>query len=225
MQYIHPSAILTKHVKLGSGVFIGPNCSIGFPGFQFYQREDESIETVIGDNSIIMGNSVVCLGSKIGANSRLDYHSYVGVQASIGEFCVVEYGGRIYDKVEINSRTTISGFICNYAIIGSNSIVQGELLHKFKDVDDGQIEPPPVVGNECFIGKKALIVGHIEIASGSYVSAGSIVTKSTKAYKLYSGNPAKEIGNAPKSYLSGVSQFNEKRIKEIHEIINRYTKL
>ena len=223
MYGIHPSAVLSPNVCLGENVTIGPNCSIGFPGFQFHEGYDAATNTLIGDGTVIMGNSVICIGSAIGNNCRLDYHSYIGEQSFVGDFCVVEYGGRIYDEVTVGSHSTISGFICNETAVGTNSIVQGDLIHKFSNVEVDKKERSPIVCNSCFIGKRSLIIGGITIADGSYISAGAVVTKDTKPNQLYSGNPAKEIGSAPKSYLEGVERFNEKRIARVHEIIRSYT--
>jgi UDP-2-acetamido-3-amino-2,3-dideoxy-glucuronate N-acetyltransferase len=223
VNFIHPSAVLSRYTEVGENVLIGPNCSIGFPGFQFYQQEDEPLDTIIGNGTIIMGNSVICAGARIGDNCRLDYHSYIGEQSIVGDYCVVEYGARIYDGVVIKNGTTISGFVCNHSSIGSNSVVQGDLVHKFRNAKLDEEEPAPVVGDGCFIGRKALIIGGITVADGSYISAGAVVIEDTRPNKLYVGSPAIEAGIAPKSYIEGVSAFNRKRINKIHETIDRYT--
>ena len=64
-----------------------------------------------------------------------DDHSYVGESTIVGDYCVVEYAARIYDGVLIKDGSTISGFVCNNCSIGENSIIQGDLIHKFKSVN------------------------------------------------------------------------------------------
>jgi acetyltransferase-like isoleucine patch superfamily enzyme len=224
MQIVHPSAVISNNVTIGANVIIGPNCTIGFPGFQINQIKSLDRKTVIGDNTIIMGNSVVCIGTKIGINCRIDYHSFIGEMTQIESYCVIEYGARIYDNVIIGDHSTISGFICNYSKIGKSSIVQGDLIHKFKEAEIDQIENPPQIGDNCFIGRNALIIGDIVISDGTYIAAGSIVTKSTKQNTFYCGSPAQEVGIAPKPYINGVGNFNEDRfIKKYEEIINCYS--
>ncbi len=101
MRNIHASAVLSKNVELGENIYIGPNCIIGFPGFQFYDDDNEYRHTTIESNTIVMGNSVICLGTLIGGYSRIDYHSFVGEQSRVGRYCVIEYGARIYDNVNL----------------------------------------------------------------------------------------------------------------------------
>ena len=223
MSIVHHSVALSRNTKIAETVLIGPHCSIGFPGFQFRQQLECEVVTTIGENTIIMGNSVICLGSTVGRDCRLDYHSYVGEQSVLGDYCVVEYGARIYDGVVIGEGTTISGFICNHSSIGERSIVQGILIHKFKNAGLDEQEPAPIIGDDCFVGRGALIIGGITIAGGSYVSAGSVVTRSTSPNKLYAGNPATELGDAPKSDVDGVSRFNIKQMRRIREAIDSYT--
>ncbi|MDA3896378.1 MAG: DapH/DapD/GlmU-related protein [Desulfobacteraceae bacterium] len=226
MEFKHPTATLSKNVRIGKNVFIGPNCIIGFPGFQFstsVQNEVKDHYTEIGDNSIVMGNSVICLGAKIDNNCRFDYHSYIGEKTLVGKYSVIEYGARVYDNVKIGEFCTISGFICNNSIIGENSIAQGDLLHKFKDVTVSEIEKSPEICKNVFVGRRALIIGGIKVAEGCYIAAGSVLTKNTEANIAYSGNPAQKNGRAPKSYIEGVSNFNKQRIENINEVISSYS--
>ena len=221
MSTVHKSAVLSSYVELGENVCIGPNCTIGLPGYQLGGRElTGSVKrTVIGNHSIIFGNSVICQGSTIGHNCRLDYHSFVGERTAIGNFCVVELGARIYDDVQIADYSTISGFVCNGCTIEENSIVQGDLIHRFNNVRIGEKEKPPSIGPNCFVGRKALVIGPIKIADGTYIAAGSIVLRDTKPNMFYIGVPAKKAGVAPKAYLSSNAEFNKLRSFTIDENI------
>ncbi len=221
MNKIQSGVILSKHVELDENVYIGPNCIIGFHGYQHHNRKLTALgrKTFIGSNTVILGNSVICQGTKIGQNCRLDYHSFVGERTIIGNFCVIELGCRIYDEVRIADYSTISGFVCNSCSIGKNSIVQGDLIHRFTNVKIQEKEKSPNIGIDCFIGRKALIIGPISIADGTYIAAGSIVTKDTRPNKFYIGAPAKENGIAPKAYQSSNSEFNKLKSIEFNEDI------
>jgi UDP-3-O-[3-hydroxymyristoyl] glucosamine N-acyltransferase len=168
-----------------------------------------------------MGNVVLCRGTQIGANCRIDYHVFVGEGTSIGEYCVLEYGARIYDGVRVSDCATVSGFIANGCQIGSQSIVQGQLVHRFADVSIEDVEPSPIVGEACFVGMGSLIVGPIRIADRTYVAAGAIVTQSTRAGMMYRGAPANEVGTAPLAYREGTAAFNRVSMERIHESIRR----
>ena len=47
------------------------------------------------------------------------------------------------------------------------------------------------VGENCFIGGRALLMPGVEIGDGSVVGAGSVVTKSVPPGSVVAGNPAK----------------------------------
>lgn len=49
------------------------------------------------------------------------------------------------------------------------------------------------IGEDCFIGGRALILPGVEIGDGCVVGAGSVVTKSVPARSLVAGNPARVL--------------------------------
>ena len=49
------------------------------------------------------------------------------------------------------------------------------------------------VGSDVWIGDSAIIKKGIELATGTIIGAGSVVTKSTDPYSIVVGNPAKPI--------------------------------
>lgn len=149
-----------------------------------------------------MGNSVVCEHTTIGSNCILDYHSYIGSKSIVGNNVKVKFGGRIYSRVTIGNFNSISGFIGNDCIIGDYCIVQGNLIHTFKNVSYGIPEQAPVIENYVFIGMNAVIVGGITIKERCYIGSSTVVLETTKSGKLYVGNPAREIGDAPQPYTT-----------------------
>jgi len=80
MTYIHDSSIIAPSVEISDDVYIGPNCTIGFPTYK-YRKDNLAIKkckpVIIGKGSNIMGNSVICEGTVIGEKCILDYHSYI----------------------------------------------------------------------------------------------------------------------------------------------------
>ena len=51
----------------------------------------------------------------------------------------------------------------------------------------------PVVGNDCWIGENAFLVGGITINDGAVVLAGAVVTKDVPPYAIVAGVPAKIV--------------------------------
>ena len=214
MNNIHNSSVIAKSVQLGENVYIGPNCIIGYPDRKsnsLIQPASEYSKVIIGDNCKIFGNSVICEGAELGNGCTLDYFSYIGSYSSLGNFVNVKYGGRIYSRVRIGNYNSISGFVANDCIVGEYSIIQGSLIHAFKDVNFGTPEPAPIIDDYVFIGMNATVIGGIKIAKGCYIGSSSVVLNDTNEGKLYVGNPAIEKGNAPKPYYYH-PYFNKKKL-------------
>lgn len=61
-------------------------------------------------------------------------------------------------------------------------------------VEQGNTESRPVViGNDVWIGARAIILPGVHIGDGSIVGAGSVVTKDVPPYAVVGGNPARLI--------------------------------
>jgi maltose O-acetyltransferase len=76
-------------------------------------------------------------------------------------------------------------------IIGDN--------HRFDNLDlpmrlQGTQEYPPVrIGDDVWIGARAIILPGLTIGNGAIIGAGSVVTKDVPPYAICAGNPAKII--------------------------------
>lgn len=49
------------------------------------------------------------------------------------------------------------------------------------------------IGNDVWIGYGAIVMSRVNIAEGTIIAAGSVVTHDTEAYSIYAGVPAKKI--------------------------------
>jgi acetyltransferase-like isoleucine patch superfamily enzyme len=58
---------------------------------------------------------------------------------------------------------------------------------------DDKNKSPIIIGNDCWIGDGAFIVGGIKIKDGAVVLAHSVVTKDIPPYAIVGGIPAKII--------------------------------
>jgi maltose O-acetyltransferase len=72
--------------------------------------------------------------------------------------------------------------------------------HRFDDPDrpvgeQGETESrPPVIGNNVWIGTRAIILPGVRIGDGAIVGAGAVITRDVDPYTIVAGNPARVIG-------------------------------
>lgn len=86
-------------------------------------------------------------------------------------------------KVHLGKRCVLSqeAFLCG----GSHDLTSVRLPLTVGDID---------IGDDVFIGTRALVLPGVTIGEGAVVGAGAVVTKDVASWKVVAGNPAKEIG-------------------------------
>lgn len=120
--------------------------------------------------------------SKIGKYTYISARSGV-VYAEIGSFCSIAAGVGIGGGAHaISAVSTSPAFNKGRNVLGCNF---------------GNIEFAPYkttkIGNDVWIGNRALIMQGVTIGDGAVVGAGSIVTKDVEPYTIVAGNPARVI--------------------------------
>ena len=141
----------------------------------------------------------------------------MGGRISIGKNCFIAAGvvlktfdGEIAigDNVDINEYSILYGL--GGLTIGRDCRIAAHVSiipanHNFADRskpihEQGLTLKGISVGDDVWIGVNASILAGVTLGQGSIVAAGAVVTKSTAAYGIYAGNPArliKERGEAP----------------------------
>lgn len=130
----------------------------------------------------------------------------------------IKEGCRIYSDIvtsepfliEIGENVTISTDVT--FVTHDNSIIKVN-----KDLPNlyGKIR----IGNNCFIGERAILMYGVSIPNNTILAAGSVVTKSISEERvILGGNPAKVISTWDKFYdknkNKGISKY---KIKEIYD--------
>jgi len=105
-------------------------------------------------------------------------------------------------NLAINSGSYING--AGGIEFGDNVIVSPNVVissgeHQFKDrltpIIIQEIKKRKVtIGSDVWIGANVVVLPGMELAVGTVVGAGAVVTKSTKSYWVVAGVPAKKIG-------------------------------
>lgn len=103
----------------------------------------------------------------------------------------------------IGARTYIGGF-CNFGLcdigddvlIGTGVHLASSKMHFYSRLDQpirlqgGELQKI-AVGDDCWIGNGAIIMGHVP--TGSVVGAGSVLLEAQESYGIYAGSPARFI--------------------------------
>ena len=73
-------------------------------------------------------------------------------------------------------------------------IINNDFNKEYSILDfDKEVLPPPIIGNDVWIGENVTLKGGISIGNGAIIASNSVVTKDVPAYAIYGGVPAKLI--------------------------------
>lgn len=110
------------------------------------------------------------------------------------------------EKIEIDDYSGIGrdSILPNDIVIGKYVMMAPEVYiisdnHRFDDIDSpmcfqGKRNSSPIlIGDDCWIGARVLIMPGRCIKKGSIIAAGTVLTKDFDEYSIVGGNPAKLI--------------------------------
>lgn len=122
-------------------------------------------------------------------NSSLGDFSYVGphswlVAASVGKFCSVA------PNCKIGLAAHSVNFLSTSPIFTEAKNGTG---HSWTKKNFFNPSLPVSVGNDVWIGERALILGGVNVGNGAVIGAGAVVTKDVPAYAVVAGVPARLI--------------------------------
>lgn len=135
--------------------------------------------------------------------ARLDGFAFIYPGARI-DHCYRIRAGR---SLAINSGAFVSGrgglSFGDNVLVGPNAVIVST-EHSFDQTDrpihaQRQRILPTTIGDDVWIGANAVVVAGVDIAPGTIVSAGAVVTADTKPYSIVGGVPARVIGQRPQA--------------------------
>ncbi|MBT2657087.1 CatB-related O-acetyltransferase [Bacillus sp. ISL-18] len=130
----------------------------------------------------------------------------------------VEHGANFGRDVSLGDNSGI-GYKCDVAsgtIIGKNVMMGPEVLifninHEHSRTDTPmckqgfQKEKYVIIGNDVWIGRRAIILPGVTIGDGCIVGAGSVVSKDVAPYSVVVGNPAKVVKKRNNISITNIS--------------------
>ncbi|MFW5981130.1 MAG: bifunctional UDP-N-acetylglucosamine diphosphorylase/glucosamine-1-phosphate N-acetyltransferase GlmU [bacterium] len=169
---IYPYTFIEGKSKIDQHSIVGSHCRI--------------VDSVIGEYANINDHSLI-LESSIQAKVN------VGPFAYIRPGCMVEYGAKIGDFVELKKASIGKGskvphltYVGNADIGEGTNIGAGTIFANY----DGKDKHKTIVGNGVFIGSNTTIVAPVEIKDKGKTGAGAVVTKNVDKGTTVVGVPA-----------------------------------
>ena len=163
---IDVNCIFEGHVVLGDRVRIGPNC--------------------------VLRNVSIAPDSEVHAFSHLE-DSQIGRRCRVGPFARLRPGSSLADEVHIGnfvevkasrigaaSKANHLSYIGDAELGARVNVGAGTITCNY----DGAAKHRTVIEDDCFIGSDATLVAPVRIARGSYIGAGSTISKDTPAGQL-----------------------------------------
>lgn len=146
-------------------------------------------ETTVGDGSTIAPDTAFWSAPgkaiTVGAYTTISRHAEISGPAEIGERCFVNRDVYIRAHTIIGDRVAIGPFV--------RFITDSHEIGDSKRRASTNITDPIVIGDGCWIGAGAIILGGVTLGPGCIVAAGAVVTQSFVANTLIGGVPAKMI--------------------------------
>ena len=163
---IDVNCLFEGHVTLGDGVRVGANC--------------------------VLRNVAVGAQTEVFAFSHLE-SSAVGARCRIGPFARLRPGADLADEVHIGNFVEIKAsrlgaaskanhlsYIGDAELGARVNVGAGTITCNY----DGAAKHRTVIEDDCFIGSDATLVAPVRIARGSYIGAGSTISKDTPPGQL-----------------------------------------
>lgn len=116
------------------------------------------------------------------------FNSYIPVSAKIGRGSIFAYGA-------------IGVVVHADAEVGSDCVLgQGITIGAAEGYVTSEVNKCPVIGDNCYIGAGAKIIGDIKIGDNCQVGASAVVLKDMPANSIVVGIPARVVGHTPLDY-------------------------
>ncbi len=202
---------ILSHVSIGAGVQIGSHCTL-YPHVTIREK------CILGKRVVIQPGAVI--GScGFGLSTSAD-----GVHTRLDQLGIV----KLEDDVEIGANTTIDRARLKTTLVGKGTKVDN-LVQVGHNVQIGPhniivsqtgISGSAKTGRNVVLGGQAGIVGHLEIAAGTFISARGGVSKTIPKPGKYAGTPVQPIAehNKQQVLLRKISEY-VKRIEELEKKI------
>ncbi len=183
--------IMVYFAKLGKNCVIQENVILGLK----YREDCQRVK--IGDNAIIRAFTVIYADVVIGDDFKTGHgviireHTKIGNKIVIGSGTVIDGTVRIGDRVKIESLV----YIPTHTVIGSDVFIGPNVVmtnDKYPQRMRDKYKPEgPIIEDSVSIGANSTILPGVKISEGTFVAAGTVVTKDIPPWSLVKGIPGR----------------------------------
>lgn len=158
---------------------------------------DDCGETVIGKNSVVRSGTIIYADVKAGDNFQTGHNALVREKTKMGRYVLIGTGTVIDGNVDIADFVKIESncYICTHVIIGTRVFIGPNVVlinDKYPLKMRDKYKPQgPYIDDFVTIGAGSVILPDIKIGKGSFIAAGSVVTKDVPPMTLVRGNPGR----------------------------------
>jgi bifunctional UDP-N-acetylglucosamine pyrophosphorylase/glucosamine-1-phosphate N-acetyltransferase len=163
---IDVNCVFEGNVRLGDGVRVGPNCVL--------RNVTVDAETEILASSVLE-NAEIGKHCRVGPFARFRPGASLADNVHIGNFVEVKAS-----RIGAGSKANHLSYIGDADVGARVNVGAGTITCNY----DGVAKYRTVIEDECFIGSDATLVAPVTIARGSYIGAGSTISKDTPAGQL-----------------------------------------
>jgi bifunctional UDP-N-acetylglucosamine pyrophosphorylase/glucosamine-1-phosphate N-acetyltransferase len=163
---IDVNCVFEGSVKLGDRVRVGPNCVL--------RNVTVDADTEIHAFSLLE-DAAVGKRCRVGPYARLRPGAHLAEEAHIGNFVEVKAS-----RIGAGSKVNHLSYIGDADVGARVNVGAGTITCNY----DGAAKHRTVIEDDCFIGSDATLVAPVTIAQGSYIGAGSTISKNTPAGQL-----------------------------------------
>ncbi len=139
----------------------------------------------------------------------------IGNNCRIDDFCLISGKIILGNNVHIAAFSNLSAGLCHIELQDFSGLAYG--CHVFTGTDDysgrtmtnptipiqykGLSEKNITIGRHTIVGTNSVVFPGVHLAEGTAVGALSLMTKSTEAWSIYAGRPARKIKNRKRDLL------------------------
>ncbi|MDQ7048604.1 MAG: UDP-3-O-(3-hydroxymyristoyl)glucosamine N-acyltransferase [Enterobacterales bacterium] len=218
---IAAGAVIAKDCVLDDDVSIGANCVVA-EASQIGQRTILYPNVTLYHRTLIGSDCTIQSGAVIGSDG-------FGFANENGRWVKIPQLGRVVigDRVEVGANTTIDRGALKDTLIGDGVIIDN-LCHIAHNVEIGEntamaaftgIAGSSIIGQSCTFSGRSSIIGHLNIAAGTHLTAGTLVNKSNEEAAVFSSGTGAQTNKAWRKNVARFKQLDDmaKRLRQLEK--------